>query len=231
MYTCSEIKGILREKGSEERKEKSSIYFSTAMEVLGVSNPDLNLTLKELYPAMKGAPGEVMLALALELVGSRIFEAQIFAWMLLEKAGLVKTLGSTDAAKLEGVLDNWASVDTYGVMIFGVLWRIGTIRDQDVFFLQDSTDRWYRRLALVATVSLNLRSRGGQGDAKRTLAVCRRAVDDHDEMVVKALSWSLRSLILWDREAVERFLEQYNQRLKKRVIREVGHKLEHGTKN
>jgi 3-methyladenine DNA glycosylase AlkD len=83
----------------------------------------------------------------------------------------------------------------------------------------------------VSTVALNLKSRGGEGDTDRTLAVCRKVVDDRHDMIVKALSWALRSLVRFDREAVSEFIDQYRNTLANRVIREVEHKLVHGTKN
>ena len=59
----------------------------------------------------------------------------------------------------------------------------------------------------------------------KTLEVCRRAVADRDDMVIKALSWALRSLIQWDREAVSGFLKEYDETLASRVKREVRTKL------
>jgi 3-methyladenine DNA glycosylase AlkD len=79
-------------------------------------------------------------------------------------------------------------------------------------------------------VPLNLRSRGGTGDAGRTLDICRRLAGDHDDMVVKALSWALRELVVWDPEAVRRFLGTHRDVLAPRVRREVRSKLETGRK-
>jgi 3-methyladenine DNA glycosylase AlkD len=84
---------------------------------------------------------------------------------------------------------------------------------------------------LVSTVALNVRSHGGQGDVPRTLAVCRLLVDARDDMVVKALSWALRELVVHDPEAVRGFLEEYGERLAARVKREVRNKLATGLKN
>ena len=56
-------------------------------------------------------------------------------------------------------------------------------------------------------------------------------MDDHDDMIVKALSWALRSLIVWDRNGVARFLHEHDARLASRVKREVRHKLVTGRKN
>jgi 3-methyladenine DNA glycosylase AlkD len=48
-------------------------------------------------------------------------------------------------------------------------------------------------------------------------------------MVVKALSWALRELVVWDPEAVRRFLDDH-EGLSARVRREVRSKLETGHK-
>ena len=45
--------------------------------------------------------------------------------------------------------------------------------------------------ALVATTGLNVRNRGGYGDPQRTLMIATLLVDDHDDMVEKAMSWAL----------------------------------------
>jgi 3-methyladenine DNA glycosylase AlkD len=94
-----------------------------------------------------------------------------------------------------------------------------------------STDRWWRRAALVSTVPLNNKARGGRGDARRTLTVCRLLVNDSNDMVVKALSWALRELAKRDPQAVRVFLKQQEPVLAKRVLREVMNKLTTGLKN
>jgi 3-methyladenine DNA glycosylase AlkD len=80
-------------------------------------------------------------------------------------------------------------------------------------------------------VPLNLRSRGGTGDTGRTLDICRQLVADGDDMVVKALSWALRELVVWNPEAVRRFLDTHHEVLAARVRREVRSKLETGRKH
>jgi hypothetical protein len=50
-------------------------------------------------------------------------------------------------------------------------------------------------------------------------------------MVIKALSWALRSLIQWDRKAVSRFLKEYDDAVASRVKREVRTKLRTGRKS
>lgn len=144
------------------------------------------------------------------------------------------TLRTLDAATIEGLgqgLADWASVDVFGGYLAGPAWVNRQIGDHDVHRWAGSPDRWWRRTALVATVGLNSRIRGGYGDAPRTLAVCDMLADDRDDMVVKALSWALRTLANHDPTAVQHFLTTNHHRLAPRVIRETRNKLTTGIKN
>ena len=85
----------------------------------------------------------------------------------------------------------------------------------------DGSDGWRSYVPWRSTLG----PRGGRGDVARTLAVCRHVVKDRDDMVVKALSWALRSLVEWDRAAVSAFLREHQGTLAGRVTREVSTKL------
>jgi len=128
-------------------------------------------------------------------------------------------------------LDSWGAVDAFGRYIAGPAWQRRQLPDDVVLAWAASPDRWWRRAALVATVPLNLRAAGGTGDTDRTLLVCDRLVDDRDDMVVKALSWALRELVLRDPDAVQGFLTRHQDRVAARVRREVTTKLATGRKN
>jgi 3-methyladenine DNA glycosylase AlkD len=83
---------------------------------------------------------------------------------------------------------------------------------------------------LVSTIALNERHLG-TGDANRTLEFCELFVDDRADLLVKALSWALRVLGLRDPDAVFAYIEEREDRLAPRVLREVRNKLETGHKD
>ena len=85
--------------------------------------------------------------------------------------------------------------------------------------------------ALVSTVPLNSKSRGGTGDTHRTLQVCRLLDRDRDPMVARALSWALRELTKRDPRGVREFLANRKDALPAPVRREVNNKLKTGVKN
>jgi 3-methyladenine DNA glycosylase AlkD len=126
---------------------------------------------------------------------------------------------------------SWGDVDLFACYIAGPAWLNGQISDTLIHKWARSKDRWWRRAALVCTVVLNAKAWGGNGDAPRTLEVCRMLVDDQNDMVVKAMSWALRKLIQHDRKAVQRFLAEHDDVLAARVKREVRNKLTTGLKN
>lgn len=227
-----EILDAFSDLGSAERREKSKTYFPTAQQVMGVTNPDIKLVLREIRKKHgPGSPGE-WINLCKALVATGVFECQVLAFEMIGRdRKLLDALVYSDLADLGQYLDNWASVDHYTVGIFGVLWGKGVVKDSHIDALLESDNFWDRRVAVVSTVALNLKSRGGRGDTPRTIAVCERVVDDHHDMIQKALSWALRELSKRDREAVNSFLERYEKRLANRVVREVNHKLDFGTKN
>lgn len=144
------------------------------------------------------------------------------------------TLASLGLAEVEALgagMASWSEVDTFCVYVAGPCWAKRQIDDDAILGWSGCTDRWWRRAALVATTALNVRTRGGTGDAHRTLMTAERLVADRDDMVVKALSWALRELIFWGPAAVADFLERHDQALAPRVKREVRNKLETGLKN
>lgn len=142
-----------------------------------------------------------------------------------------QSIGEAEVEEFGQGINSWSSVDSFARTLAGPAWLGGQISDGLIRKWACSEDRWWRRAALVSTVALNVRSRGGYGDVGRTLEICRMLVSDRDDMVVKAMSWALRELIVHDADAVRGFLNEYEDVLAGRVKREVRNKLTTGLKN
>jgi 3-methyladenine DNA glycosylase AlkD len=144
-----------------------------------------------------------------------------FAYELVRfHKGAFEALDDRILARLAKGLDSWDSVDAFGRILSGPAWAQGRASDGLIDRWSRSRDLWLRRLALVST-----------GDTRRTLAICSRMVDDHEDMVVKALSWALRVLSTHDAVAVRAFLRKHDSSLAARVKRETENKLRTGKKN
>lgn len=222
----------LKKYRDEERIKFANKSHPTSMQIIGVTNPNQNLILKDLKVKIKNYSIREKIELVIELMNTNIFECQYIAYNLIgNNKKMLKELSESDIDRMATNLDNWVSVDCYGVYIIGNSLRENIISMNKVKSFLNSDNFWLRRVAVVSTVSLNQKARGATGDPERTLEICSLVVDDHADLINKALSWALRELIKVDREPVIDFIDKYNDRLHSRVLREVNNKLETGRKN
>jgi 3-methyladenine DNA glycosylase AlkD len=187
---------------------------------------------REFSRRLKDAPPDNLIELAIGLVEAGRLEHRVVAYELLHYHPTA--LEHVDARLLERLgqgIASWGAVDCYASYISGPLWRERRVPGSLIHGWARSRDRWWRRAALVSTVPLNIKARGGKGDAHRTLQVCRMLERDRDPMITKALSWALRALATRDRAAVRKYLASREDVLPALVLREVRNKLTTGVKN
>lgn len=206
-------------------------YAASGLRILGVAVPDLRAVVRRFSRELKDAPPRDVLAVAQALVDDGTMEGRQAGYELVgRRRDTMALLTPAVLRRLGRGSDNWASVDSFATTLVGQAWMAGQVPDRTLLDWARGRDRWWRRTAIAATVVLNLPSRGGTGDARRTLTICRAVVDDADPMIAKALSWALRSLVARDADAVAAFLSRYQARLPALVRREVAAKLNTGTK-
>lgn len=196
-----------------------------------VNADSLRAIRRELSPRVEDAPARVAIGLALRLVDADPPGAfPVMFELIYYHPSALEALRIAHLRRLGEKMSGWGEVDCFSYLA-GVAWRNDQISDSDVHSWARSKNRWWRRAALVCTVPLNMRSQGGRGDSKRTLAVCRLLLDDRDDMVVKAMSWALRALSTREPNQVQEFIDRYESRLASRVLREVRNKLRTGRKD
>lgn len=164
-----------------------------------------------------------------------LLQTDTYRWMayelIREHRPAFESLRETDVEDLGRGINSWWTVDTFARTLSGPAWLRGQVSDRLMLRWARSPDPWWRRAALVSTVALNVRSQGGRGDVPRTLRVCHALAKDREDMVIKALSWALRELVVHDPQSVRKFLDEHDQVLAARVKREVNNKLRTGLKN
>jgi 3-methyladenine DNA glycosylase AlkD len=179
---------------------------------------------------LKQADPRFILELAREL-----FQTYDHRWIAYELVGAHKgafqNLGEAELEEFGHGINSWWTVDAFARTLSGPAWLHGQVSDDVILKWARSENLWWRRAALVSTVAWNVRSLGGPGDVSRTLTICRLLVADHEDMVVKALSWALRELVIHDPVAVKIFLNEHENALAARVKYEVGNKLMTGLKS
>lgn len=186
---------------------------------------------REVSKELKLASSSVIYELAEALVDSPLPGGRFVACELVAAhEGAMKAVTVTRVTRLADGMSGWVDTDVIGCYVSGPAWRAGQISDKTIRTWASSRNRWWRRTALVSTVPLNLRARGGHGDIARTLAVCAQLKQDRDPMVYKAISWALRELAKREPGAVKEFVAANRDCLHSSVVREVRSKLETGLK-
>lgn len=187
---------------------------------------------REFSKRLTKAEPTFIIAIASRLLEERAMDYRFIAYELIcSHRQALQSLRSSDLKSLGRGIDNWAAVDTFACYLAGPAWRGKQVPDSLIHRWARSKDHWWRRAAVVCTVALNNKTRGGRGDAPHTLRVCRMLIKDRHDMVVKALSWALRELAKRHAKPVQEFLEKYEDKLAARVVREVKNKLKTGLKN
>jgi len=226
-----DIQNKLNDKINPERAEWAKIAYPTKLKTLGVIVPDLKVIMKEVLKELKNEPADKVINFIKQIINTNIFENLQMAFEILEKhKKAFAALSSKELLEIRKGQDNWVLVDTYAGLLAGPMWRDGKLPDKVLYKWLKSDNFWERRTAVVCTVALNQKARGGNGDPERTLDICKHVVSDKNDMVAKALSWALRELAKKEVEPVKQFIEEYKNVLTKRVLREVGRKIETGRK-
>jgi 3-methyladenine DNA glycosylase AlkD len=206
------------------RQRLDSLRSATTADIRGLR--------REFSRQLKPMPAGFVVQLALLLLKQKVSVPRFFAYELVQHhSEAARSLNSGKLKSLGEGIDSWGAVDTFACYLAGPAWREGQVSDSLITSWAHSKDRWWRRTAVVSTVALNNKARGGKGDVDRTLRICQLVVTDRDPMVVKALSWALRELSKRDSAAVKKFVLENQPALAPLVVREVNNKLTTGLKN
>jgi 3-methyladenine DNA glycosylase AlkD len=127
-------------------------------------------------------------------------------------------------------LDNWEVTDGLGWLL--ALWLL-VDPDTRLDYLGEliaDEDVWSRRVALVATATINR----GYTDftiPDLTLELIDQVKEERHPMITKAVSWALRQMTKSHPDRVAAYLEENREVLAAHVVREVNNKLRTGLKS
>jgi 3-methyladenine DNA glycosylase AlkD len=198
----------------------------------GRSTQEMRSMRREFTRRLKSSPPEEVMGIAEKLLESPESVRRWVAFELIHHHE--RALSQITAKSLEKFgqgISSWDQTDVFGIYLAGPVWQRKQVADSVIHKWARSSDRWWRRAALVATVPLNSKAGSARGDVRRTLEVCRVLESDRDPMVVKALSWALRVLVKAEPQAVQSYINERGPALAALVQREVRNKLTTGLKN
>ena len=221
----------MTEKANLKNASEIAAGFDKEINALKVLNTPIARAVRCRYSKMlKKEKPEFVIAVARVL-----FKKYKHRWaayeLIKDHKAAFQCMGKKELEEFGQGINSWWTVDSFARTLSGPAWLKRQLSDRVIQKWARSKDPWWRRAALVSTVALNIRSQGGYGDRLRTLMICRMLIKDHEDMIVKAVSWALRALSVNDPTAVHDFLKKYDKQLAARVKREVYNKIRTGLKN
>src|ERR1700694_1295243 len=130
---------------------------------------------------LRSRPASEVIRLACDLATGNSWERLTGYELIAQHPGAIEALTPVAIRRLARGLSDWGSVDTFACYVAGPAWREGVLPTRQVHSWLRSKDRWQRRAAIVCTVALNVRARGGRGDVRRTLTACEYVIGDRDD--------------------------------------------------
>jgi len=203
---------------------------SRIAELSSRTTPKMRSVRREYSRLLAEAPPDEVIQIAFGLVSRSDFGCRFVGYEIVRdhKAAFM-SLTPDQLLKLGQGINSWSTVDCFACYLAGPAWRDGRLSDSTIRDWARSSDRWFRRAALVSTIALSRRA--NIEDVSRTIEICSLLVSDHDDMVVKALSWALRELAKKHVKEARTFLALHRRSLAARVTREVQNKIATGLKN
>ena len=149
----------LKKLANSKHKTMGLVNFpSCSMEIWGVSSGSIKGVVKIWKNILHDFTNQQWFDLCVGLCDLKILECQVLVYEFLwQNKKVLKSLSREQVLMLGVNLDNWVSTDCYCLLIAGWHWREGTFTDDEILEWTKSEDRWWRRVAVVCTIPLNLK--------------------------------------------------------------------------
>lgn len=209
--TYKNIQTSIRHYATSERKRKIEWFFKTAKgqygegdKFIGVTNPDIRKVARQYK--------DIDLSEIEFLLHSPIHEDRLCALILLVNKNKKSTPEQRkDIANMYIVnlqyINNWDLVDLSAHYILG---RAIADDIQPMNILDDLADShilWERRIAIISTMYFI-----SQGNITPSLHIAKKLLTDKEDLIHKAVGWTLREAWKKSPQAVEQFLiDSYSQ--------------------
>lgn len=221
----------IRQHADPEYQATVSRVVPTGLKVYGLRVPQLRDIVRAWVRDHKQVACHDLVALVDSLWnGDSREERMLFTYLLEHYKHLVPDLTRAHFERWRRGLDNWEMTDGLGWVL--ALW-LSADPDTRLDYLGEliaDEDVWSRRLALVATATIN-RGHTDFTIPDLTLELIDRVKEERHPMITKAVSWALREMTKSHPDRVAAYLERNREVLAAHVVREVNNKLRTGVKS
>lgn len=228
LLTAAEVRAALAAAADPDRAAGAARFFKTGPGGYAEGDVFIGVTVPATRAIVKRAAGLPTAEVA-ELVASPVHEERLAGLLVMvdrfRRAGRARSRDDgVRAAEHEGYLaavraghvDNWDLVDASAEYLVGevVFAPVADVEPPLVRELAASDSLWQRRVAVLSTFAAIK-----AGDARPTLALAARLLDDPEPLLHKAVGWMLREVgKRVDRAVLTAFLDEHAARMPRTML-------------
>jgi 3-methyladenine DNA glycosylase AlkD len=215
-----EIQKELRKLESKEKAMHSKRFFKTGKGEYGEGDKFLGIVVPEQRKIAKKHK-ELPLKDLIKLLHSPYHEERLTAIFILvhqykNNPDEIYKLYLANAKQI----NNWDLVDSSAHKIVGRHLLPHPEKRQILYKLAESPDLWERRISIISCFAFI-----DQKDLKDTIAISEILLQDHHDLIHKAVGWMLRELGKVDQELLEKFLQKHLPKMPRTMLRYAIEKL------
>ncbi|MFO0663701.1 MAG: DNA alkylation repair protein [Polyangiaceae bacterium] len=221
MMTAADVSKALAEAATPERAKAGAWFFKTGKGEYGEGDVFLGVTVPQ-QRRIARAHASLSLAEVKRLLRSKLHEERLTALFILVRqyvrsdATTKRDIYEFYRANLRSV-NNWDLVDSSAPQIMGAHLLALPSRERRVVLdpLAKSTSLWERRIAILSTHAFI-----GAGDAKDAFRIATILLRDEQDLIHKAVGWTLREVgKRISADVLRTFLEKHAARMPRTALR------------
>ena len=211
-----EVVNALKLVATEERRKVNEWFFKTGKGEYGYGDIFLGVTAPDIRRIAKKFSQEISLQELTELIRNPIHEVRLCALIIL-----VNKYNKEEPDRIYhyylkhlNSVNNWDLVDTSAPHIIGDYLYKNPEKSKILFEFSSSENLWVRRISIVSTFAFIKNN-----EFNKTLEIAKLLLNDHHDLIHKAVGWMLREIYKRDEGLIKRFLRQNYAQIPRTTLR------------
>ena len=213
---AKEVINALKTLATEERRKINEWFFKTNKGQYGYGDIFLGVRTPDIRNVAKRFSQTITLKTLTELIKNPIHEVRLCALIIL-----VNKYNKEEPDRIYhyylkhlNSVNNWDLVDTSAPHIVGDYLYNNPEQSKILLDFSHSENLWVRRISIVSTFAFIKNN-----EFNKTLEISKSLLNDHHDLIHKAVGWMLREIYKRDKGLIKRFLRQNYAQIPRTTLR------------
>ena len=213
---AKEVINALKLVATEERRKVNEWFFKTGKGEYGYGDIFIGVTMPNIRRIAKKFSQKISIEELTELINNPIHEVRLCSLIILVNKYKKKDHDRIYQYYLKHInsVNNWDLVDTSAPHIVGDYLYKNPEKSKILLEFSNSVNLWVRRISIVSTFAFIKNN-----EFNKTLEIAKFLLNDHHDLIHKAVGWMLREIYKRDEFLIKRFLRQNYAQIPRTTLR------------